>query len=356
MRHICFYVSDHGFGHITRNLSIILQLLKEDDVKISLVCGQRQLDFVRNYLPESLNKRINFRVMQTDIGLVLQEGTLEIDKGGLKLQTEKYLKTCPILSRQEADWLVHNEVNVAVCDMPIWSIEACRLAGIEILYIGNFTWTELYKEHLPEYIWQAYGNEYKKLNHVALYALHNREMLQFVGAAQDLSEVSLVCRPFSHKLASDIKNKLTRPIVFVALGMSATFKEIIDVSNYPYDFIINAGVPFIGSNVYKLDSAVTNTQDYILASDYVITKAGWSTVAECILAHKPMALFERNGVLEDRNTISILQKEGVAICITQDDLFDINGIIRRMDKLLRGSYNKFYDCSSQIADKILSLV
>ena len=356
MRHVCFYVSDHGFGHITRNLSIILELLKEDDVKISLVCGERQLDFVRNYLPETLNKRINFRTMQTDVGLVLQEGTLHIDKVRLKLQTEKYLKTCPIKSEEEADWLIHNEVNVAVCDMPIWSIEACRLAGIEILYIGNFTWSELYKEHLPEYIWQAYGNEYTKLKHVALYALHNNEMLEFVGAAEDLSKVSLVCRPFSKEFAVSIKNKYNRPIVFVALGMSASFNDIIDVSTYPYEFIINSGVPFIGSNVYKLDSSVINTQDYILASDYVITKAGWSTVSECILAHKPMALFERNNVLEDRNTISILQKEGFAICITREELKDINGILRRMDKLLRGSYNKFYDCSSQLADKILSLV
>ena len=79
--------------------------------------------------------------------------------------------------------------------MPLWSISACEQAGVPLLYVGNFTWTELYREFLPEHIWKAYAAEYRKIRHGMLYTLHNPEMLELLSQAE-LSETSLVARPF----------------------------------------------------------------------------------------------------------------------------------------------------------------
>lgn len=48
-----------------------------------------------------------------------------------------------------------------------------------------------------------------------------------------------------------------------------------------------------------------NTHD-IKAAEYVITKAGWGTVAEAICAQKPMLVLRRDEVAEDRVTLQKL--------------------------------------------------
>lgn len=354
-RQICFYLSDHGFGHAARNLPIIMRLLENEAVRITVVCGERQVAFMGANLTQEQKKRTSFRTDHTDVGLILEDGTLRPDGMLLAKETELYLAACPERSRLEADWLKQHRIDAAVCDMPLWSIEACRLADVPLLYIGNFTWTELYREYLPEHTWKRYAVEYGKLAHALLYALHNEEMLEFVGNVGDLEETSLVCRPFHKAAAEEIRRRHKHPLVFVALGMSASFSGDICVENLSCDFIANPGVPLCGSNVERLAGDTRNTQDYVLASDYVITKAGWGTVAEALLAKKPMALFSRDSVLEDRTTIRILESLGHAVPIRQEDLNDIPSVIRRLDGLPCSQFDRFYDASREISEKIVSL-
>ena len=54
-KHICFYLSDHGFGHIARNLPIIYRLLEHPEVRLTVVCGERHNTFAKDTLsPEQL--------------------------------------------------------------------------------------------------------------------------------------------------------------------------------------------------------------------------------------------------------------------------------------------------------------
>jgi UDP-N-acetylglucosamine:LPS N-acetylglucosamine transferase len=63
-----------------------------------------------------------------------------------------------------------------------------------------------------------------------------------------------------------------------------------------------------------------NTQDYILACNYVITKAGWGTVSECICAQKPMLMIRRDKIKEDYNTLNLLLKLEIAAPLSQEEL------------------------------------
>ena len=254
-------------------------------------------------------KRISFRADHTDIGLICRDGTLEVDTEALTKATAEFLSALPGKAEREAEWLKQNQINAVLCDMPLWSIEACELAGVPLLYAGNFTWTELYREFLPERIWQTYAGCYAKIKHSVLYALHNNEMLEFLKNSE-LSEVSVTARPFDEMSVAEIRSRHRRPIVFVA--------------------------------------------DYVAAADYVITKAGWTTVSECLLARKPMALFSRDGVLEDRTTIKQLEEKHLAVPVTQDELHNIMDIIEKLD-MLDGSYSGFYDCADEVAERLISL-
>lgn len=49
-RYLAFYASSHGFGHMTRCLAIIEELLETTDHRIYLASGAFQNSFARVYL------------------------------------------------------------------------------------------------------------------------------------------------------------------------------------------------------------------------------------------------------------------------------------------------------------------
>lgn len=197
--------------------------------------------------------------------------------------------------------------------MPLWSISACEQAGVPLLYVGNFTWTELYREFLPEHIWKAYAAEYRKIRHGMLYTLHNPEMLELLSQAE-LSETSLVARPLPPGRNSGDSRTAYLPGRVRGFGNVGTVHTAcLGKEGVEAHFYVTEGVPLTGSNVTVIPYSTLHTQDYVAAADYVITKAGWGTVAECLLAQKPMALFARDSVLEDRTTIRLLEQKKLAI-------------------------------------------
>ena len=74
--------------------------------------------------------------------------------------------------------------------------------------------------------------------------------------------------------------KLKKNIVgqqYLCVGRSVNLSEKIYVGELPYDFICTQGINLTGDNVKFLSINIDNTHDYMMASDYVITKSGWST-------------------------------------------------------------------------------
>ena len=140
---LCFYLSDHGFGHIARNLPIIAEAVLRTEDLVYLVCGAKHLDFARANLQELLTPeqlaRVRYRAEHTDVGLILQPGTLLVDTPTLTKACEDYLSCLPERSVREASWLKAHDIAAALCDMPLWSISACAQAGVPLLYLGNFT-------------------------------------------------------------------------------------------------------------------------------------------------------------------------------------------------------------------------
>ena len=84
---IAFYISSHGFGHLTRCLGHIEKYLLETNYNIYIVCGEKQIEFAKKYLNKYSVNRTSFKSMVTDIGLINKENSLEVDKE--KLEKEK---------------------------------------------------------------------------------------------------------------------------------------------------------------------------------------------------------------------------------------------------------------------------
>ena len=73
--YIGIYISSHGFGHMTRCLAIVENILNTSNYNLYIACGKRQNDFARIYLAKYKN-RIIYKDLVTDIGLINKKKSL----------------------------------------------------------------------------------------------------------------------------------------------------------------------------------------------------------------------------------------------------------------------------------------
>lgn len=114
---LAMYISDHGFGHASRNIPIIRYILESNkDIKIIIKTGQAQGKFIKDALKD-FNSRVEYYFSKMDIGLVLKNGSLDIDKEALEKNVLEYIKTWESRIKEEKEFLLKNKVDLVVCDI-----------------------------------------------------------------------------------------------------------------------------------------------------------------------------------------------------------------------------------------------
>lgn len=347
---VAFYISNYGFGHASRNIPIIRYILEANkNIKVIIKTGKAQGSFIRDVIGE-FEDRVIYFFEAMDVGLVLKENSLDIDKEKLTEKVLEYLNSFEERIAKEIEFLHYYNINLIISDIVPWIFKCSKKLNISSILISNFTWVEIYKEHLSEEIVKQYMECYKLADKVLFYELYMDEMKEYID---NYKEVSFCSREFDLVKADKIKSSFKRPIVYLSVGRSVNLKDELDVSSLPYDFIVTDGIRVKGKNVYYLDKETPNTQDYLLASDFVITKAGWGTVSEALLGRKKIALLSRDNVAEDRNTIKKLKDMGLAIEVN----FNLEDILKDLEQFNPNfsKYN-FKNSYKEIVDKIIYFI
>ena len=193
----------------------------------------------------------------------------------------------------------------------------------------------------------GYKNCYQLVDKVLRYDLATPYFTHFF---KDAKPVSVCARSFDEKEVQRVKAQFDKPIVFVSVGRSVDLEEEIDVSHLNYQFIVTEGIQLSGDNVLYLPKEIENTQDYIKASEMVITKAGFGTVAETMLARKKCAVIGRETVAEDRATVHHLVERALAIQVEYSGGLDMEGIIGNLETFEpRYETNPFTNDAAKIA-------
>lgn len=346
-----FYITNHGFGHASRNVPIIKRLLSiDEDNMIFVKSDSVRCDFLKRNFSNDENERITYFTDCKENGLILKEGSTLPDVNRMRsIILEDFSHWNNYINR-EKHFLKKKQINVVIADVVCWAIKAAYECEIKKVLIGNFTWEQMYKSFYDEEIWKPYHDCYRLADQAVWYEIHSDELHE---CCENYELVSLVSRNVDLDIVESIRKKYRgKKIVFVSLGASAEIDEAINVEDLPYEFLTTRGINLYGNNVHKLPFDMINTPDYIAASDYIIAKGGWSTVAEILLQKKKSALLMRGTNSEDNNTKKILQGRHQCVTITQDDLKDIRGIIEKIDKLEPDSYEIYKDDTNKICDII----
>lgn len=285
-----------------------------------------------------------------DVGLILKATTYEVDITMLSNNIKQYLNNWNTYIEHECKFLLQENISVVISDIVPWVLIAAKKSNIPSILLCNFTWYEMYKDYLSADLYMPYYDAYNCADKVFLYAFGNPSIL---GYYKNIEQVSLVSRCTDQHNIETILDKYERPFLFVSVGKSIVMNSIYNVSAFKGTVFATAGVTLEGENVIQLPPDTINTQDYICASDYVISKTGWSSLAEIFLNKKRAAIIARGNNSEDNYVMQKIKESKCGISCSFDDLHNINHIIEQLDMINTESMNCFWDDSTRIVSYIL---
>ncbi len=337
---IAFFITNHGFGHLMRNMPVIKEMIGSSNDHLIIVAANPHIRLAKEYLAfeKADDSDVEYIPFDTDMGWILKSGSLLVDVPAMEKAVDEYVRNWPGRITWAKELFREKKVDRVVVDIVPWALTAAKEAGIRSFIMASFTWLEQYEPYLSEEILAKYYKAYMDADKVLLYGLHDEKVVELY---REFTEVGICARQMHTELIKDIKKKAGKPIIFLSIGGSNDgIKGEIDVSTLPYIFVTTAGLELKGDNVWFLPKNIDNTQDYIGAADLCISKAGWTTVAEMLAADKPMALLLRPDVLEDTQYIEQLERDGCAVGIDISELKDMEKVIDKI-KMIK-PYEKLY--------------
>ena len=347
-----FYITNHGFGHASRNVPIIKKIAMIDsNAEFVIKSDDIRCDFLKkNFVNESIKITYYDNCMET--GLILKDGTLVPDLERMNRIILDDMQNWDEYISKEIQFMKYWNPDIVIADVVCWAIKAAYESNIKTLLIGNFSWAQMYKSlYKDRAVWGRYEEYYKLADFAMWYQIHSPELHMY---CENYEEVSLCARETNNDMVNIIKEEHSQPIIFVSLGASAEIEREINVNDLPYDFITTRGIKLMGNNVYELPLDIINTPDYIAASELVIAKGGWSTVSEILLQKKKSALFYRGHNSEDFYTKKLVEDIGNCVGINESDLLDMKLLIERVNSL-SPDFSAYKNDSEYIAEKIIDM-
>ena len=346
--YLAFFASSHGFGHMTRCLAIIEELLETTDHLIYLVSGAYQNSFARVYLAR-FGDRVTYRDIRTEVGLVNKDNSLQVDISRLEHELTDFMAGWDTAVAAEVAILRDLPVACVISDISAIGIQVGEQLGVRNIGIANFTWCEQYEFlGLSDTLIERFREVYAKLDLLIEYDL----MLPAPKLSILRKQTGFICRRFDPNRIAAIKAQYG-PSIFITCGKSASLMNI-QVDNYDGTIFATSGINITANGnatVVQLPIETFDTHNYLAASDIVIAKAGWGTISEAMLSKRNLVLIDREGVLEDSENIEELKRRGVAVSIKESDLaridmHEISDLIA--DNIIRENLDAYQDSLKDI--------
>ena len=347
-QYLAFYASSHGFGHMTRCLAIIEELLETTDHLIYLASGAYQSSFARVYLAR-FGDRVTYRDIRTEVGLVNKDNSLQVDIPRLEHELIDFMAGWDTAVAAEVAILRDLPVACVISDISAIGIQVGEQLSVRKIGIANFTWCEQYEFlGLSDTIIDRFREVYAKIDLLIEYDL----MLPAPKLSILRKQTGFICRRFDPNRIAAIKAQYG-PSIFITCGKSASLMNI-QVDNYDGTIFATSGINITANGnatVVQLPIETFDTHNYLAASDIVIAKAGWGTISEAMLSKRNLVLIDREGVLEDSENIEELKRRGVAVSIKESDLarIDMHAITDLVaDNIIRENLDAYQDSLKDI--------
>ncbi len=308
-KHVACFISAHGFGHASRTTAILEHLIEMDDA----VHFHLFTTISRWFFDFPLSKRFTHHPMVTDVGFVQRSPFLEdLDETAQLL--DAFFPFDPRLLHSLTEKISELMCRAVLCDISPLGIAVAKKAGLPSVLVENFTWDWLYA---------GYPDFSKKVK-------RHIDYLHFLFDTVDHRiQTEPICRkatgcltlpPISRRPRTDpqtVRKHLGIPdeqaLVLITLGgipdQMSFLSRLKEAEGF--QFIIAGGSDAGGrqDNVWLLpQQSDLYHPDLVFASDGVIGKAGYSTLAEVYSAGIPFGFIPRPDFAESSVLVDFIEK------------------------------------------------
>jgi len=355
---IAYFITPHGFGHAARATAVMEALLDNSpNTRFEIFTTVPEFFFLDSLPKESFN----YHRLSTDIGLA-QKSALVADLPETIRLLDRLLPFDEVMLSDIAQSLAGLDCNLVISDIAAMGIAAARKAKIPSLLIENFTWDWIYREYLDSFPQLANHIDYLEAlfnsaeHHLRAIPARHRGTPDFT-----VPPISRKCRSNGNKIRKNLQVPDSSPMILISMGGVKEPLPFIEQLHHLKDyFFVIPGSPSQSrnNNVLQLphDSDFYHP-DLVCASDALIGKPGYSTVAEVYQAGVPFGYiprihFRESSILED-----FIQKEIPSVSIAEDE-FRSGSWLRKIPQLLSSPRirRSGHDGASQVAKHILDII
>jgi UDP:flavonoid glycosyltransferase YjiC (YdhE family) len=331
---IAYFISPHGFGHAAR-ASAVMEALSERNPTIYFDIYTTIPSW---FFQEKLSTNFYQYSIHTDIGLA-HTTPFQTD---LPLTIEQLDNFYPFQSQrivELANQLKQTGDSLVICDISPLGLETAKQANIPSVLIENFTWDWIYGEY--EYTYPQINSHIQYLKSV------------FQNATFHIQTEPICARGKTDLFATPVsrKTKISRAVTRNQLGIKPDEKMILITTggikqkvSFLNKLISLKNMIFVipgGNNRFEVTDNIIQFPhhsdffhpDLVNASDAVIGKAGYSTIAEVYHAQVPFGHVSRPDFRESQKLVEFIEREMTGLPI-QEHEFQDGTWVSRLEELL----------------------
>lgn len=355
MRKIIFYISGLGFGHLTRSMAVVRELIKTPAVHVTLKCHSVHVPMAAATF-HGQAEQVCIQPFDCGFSIRFAEKTSRIDLTATLRSVDAWLERLEAGAQAEAEACRGTGYSLVLSDIAPEAFGVAERLGIPAIGLSNYTWYEFLKEFIGSGKLEQLKAMYQTASAFLEYPLSTGDEMPINGR----TPVGLVSRPQDQARISQLRQTFKRPgrlLLFLSVGGALSLRNVRLSSEIDYLHTRGIELPS-GDNAIKVPADTADTQNYLAACDGVITKCGWSTVAEALIAKKPLFLLRTGeGGIEERHLLQELANLGVSRVLEPgDELHLEQGLFDNLAEL-QDAYKKaparYTDQVKTIAGRVL---
>jgi len=334
LNQIAVFISPHGFGHAAR-ASAVMEAWKS---KNNLIYFNIFTTIPRWFFQDSLSDKFNYSKLLTDIGLV-QKTPFRADLDETIYHLDNFLPFHPEITTEFAKKLTKARCPLVICDISPLGIAIAKQAGIPSVLIENFTWDWIYEEYnkvtprLAEHI-----RYLKAVFNAADFHIQTEPVCARRPVNLTVMPVSRKFRTPRNHIRKQLNISSDSKMVLITTGGIKEQIEFLDKLKQLQDiyFVIPGG-----GETFRRDRNIILLPhhsdffhpDIVNASDAVVGKAGYSTIAEVYHANVPFGYVSRPDFRESHKLEAFIKREMTGLPIESSE-FQSGGWISIVEELL----------------------
>lgn len=325
-------ITPHGFGHAARAAAVMEAVGRETAAEFVVVTTVPEWFFT-----DSLKVPFRHYPLTTDIGLVQRsslhadlEATLSALDGFYPLAEERIAKAMQLFTG----------CDLILCDIAPLGIVVAQRLNIPSLLLENFTWDWIYSGYLERFPGlQPHISYLQDVYSQATWHLKTVPVCQPVATPEAIAPISRRPRTSDSEIRRQLPVSPEKKLVLITLGGVAgddyAIEPLADAEEYVFLLTGKEQLSDLPANVFCIPQASgLYHPDLVAASDVVIGKVGYSTLAEVYAAGVPFGYILREGFRESAVLADFISRKIAGVEIAANDLMSGNWI-QQLAELIR---------------------